>query len=92
MSKRRSRRQIQERLRSALVEELGKMDLPDDGQHLGRVFRALTHAAVELMQSVGIPDPVTAQLMLRVAKKTLKSTASLKHVAGVFGPMPTGKA
>lgn len=86
-----SRRQIQERIRAALIAELDRMDLPSDGRHLSRVFRALTHAAVEMMQAVGVPDPVTSQLLLRVAKKSLKS-AQRREAAGLFGPLPEGKA
>ncbi len=91
MSTQRSRRQIQAHLRSALIAELDKLDLPSDGRHLGRVFRAIAHLAVELMQAVGIPDPVTAQLLHRVAVKSLKKVKP-KAVAGVFGPIPEGKA
>lgn len=91
MSTQRSRRQIQVQLRAALIAELDKLDLPSDGKHLGRVFRALAHMAVEMMQAVGMPDPVTAQLLARVAKKTLKSVKT-NAVAGVFGPVPEGKA
>jgi hypothetical protein len=81
----------QARLKTALIAELDKMDLPGDGQHLGRIFRALAHLAVDMMQTVGLRDPVTAHLLHRVAKKSLKSEKP-KTVTGVFGPIPEGKA
>jgi hypothetical protein len=43
------------------------------------------------MQTVGVPDPVTAQLLHRVAVKSLKKVKP-KSVAGVFGPFTEGKA
>lgn len=87
----RSRAQIQAALRLAFIVELGRMRLPQDGRHLARVVRALVHLAVELMQAVRVPDVVTAQLVSRVMKKTLRNLGA-EPVLGLFGRVPEGKA
>ena len=48
--------------------------------------------AIELMQTVGVPDAVTSHLISRVARKTLKSAALVEPIVGVFGPVRGGKA
>lgn len=87
-----SRRELQRRLRAAIIAELNNVSMPQDGRHLGRLVRALMHLAIELMQTVGVPDAVTAQVISRVARKTLKSAALVEPIVGVFGPVRGGKA
>lgn len=83
MSTARSRGELQKVLRAAIVTELVRLDLPDDGRHLGRVARALIREALELLLVAGIPRPAVAQLVVETTRKVL--TGSSGGVVGALG-------
>ena len=91
MSTPRSRRQLQKVLRAAIVTELGRLDLPDDGRHLGRVARALIREALELLLVAGIPPAAVAQLAVETTKKALMASSG-SVVGGLGQPLASVKA
>ena len=86
-----TREQLSRRLRAALVEELRRINPPQDGRHLGRLARALVYEAISVLQIAGVPDTAIAHLVVSAARKKLR-TASDPQPSGLFGPVPDGKA
>lgn len=90
MSNAKSRREIQAHLRTVIIAELDRMQLPDDGRHLARVVRALVGEAIAMLSAAGIPTPAIAQLIVETTKRRLMSPSAK---VGAFGQhLPLGKA
>jgi hypothetical protein len=77
-------------LRDALLREVSRLDLPDDGAHLSRLARAMVHIAATLLMS-RLPSPVAYHVILRAAAKAIRNHDSMPNV-GLLGPLPPGSA
>lgn len=85
-----TRAELQVRLRDALLKEVSRLDLPDDGRHLARVSKSLVHIAATLLMST-LPPVLAYHVVIRAAAKAVRGHRSMPNV-GAFGPLPPADA
>lgn len=91
-----ARSAIEKALVRNVVQALGELDLPQDGKHLCRTFRALVGLALSLMSAGDAPSAVVSEQLDRVLRrKGLQRKSPVPHVPpGTIGScvLKPGKA
>lgn len=89
-----SRQEIQFALRKAIIAELERLDLPQEGAEAGRalhrVARALTYETVALLMSC-LPPAVAFSVVIGAAKKAIAKHPTMPNV-GILANLPPAKA
>ena len=83
---------MQKRLRAAIVAELERMRVPDDGRHLSRFARSLVHEAIAALLGAGLPKPVAAHIIATAARKAFASQSESAVPGGLGQLQKLGQA